>query len=203
MGELLWDHTIHYVNDLQNANRIFKSHGLETKLGGSHKGFGTCNSLSYFWASYVEFMGIEDVEVNKNPIEDILIFSDASRILPENEVFGRIGLRTHDIAALRNRLSKKDLILSEIFAGNRTTPDGEKLTWKLLMINGDYNRLPYPFIIDWEISEQQRFRQLKAKSLINQHPLGQLFLYEGVFKVENPNATAAHWAEVFDLAQKK
>nr|WP_320025435.1 VOC family protein [uncultured Acetobacterium sp.] len=202
MGALLWDHTIHYVNDLQQANTIFEKNGLKAKYGGSHEGFGTCNSLSYFWASYVEFLAIEDVRVNKNPIEDILIFKDASKILSETEAFGRIGLRTHDIADLRNRLSKKKLSLSEIFAGNRMTPDGEKLTWKLLMINGGYNGLPYPFIIDWEITEEQRFRELKAKGLINQHPLGQLFLYEGVFEVENPKATTAHWADIFNLAPK-
>lgn len=202
MGELLWDHTIHYVNDLQQANTIFEKNGLKAKHGGSHEGFGTCNSLSYFWAYYVEFLAIEDLEVNKNPLEEILIFKDASQILPENEAFGRIGLRTHDIVALRNKLSKKNLSLSEIFAGNRTTPDGERLSWKLLMINGDYHGLPYPFVIDWEITEEQRFRQLKAKGLINQHPLGQLFLYEGVFEVENPKATAAHWADIFNLAPK-
>lgn len=202
MGELLWDHTIHYVNDLQQARDRFNNHGLALKPGGSHEGFGTCNSLSYFWASYVEFLAIEDIEANNNPIEDVLIFAEASKILSENEAFGRIGLRTHDIVALRNKLSKKNLSLSEIFSGNRMTPDGERLTWKLLMINGDDNGLPYPFIIDWEITEEQRFQQLKAKGLINQHPLGQLFLYEGVFLVENPKATAAHWADIFNLAPK-
>jgi len=202
MSELLWDHTIHYINDLQQANAVFEKNGLIAKQGGSHEGFGTCNSLSYFWASYVEFLSIDDKMVNNNPVEDILIFADAGKFLPKHEAFGRIGLRTHDIVALRNKLVKKNLSLSEIFAGNRTTPDGERLTWKLLMINGDYGGLPYPFIIDWEITEEQRFRQLKGKGLINQHPLGQLFLYEGVFEVENPEITAKHWADVFGFAQK-
>lgn len=202
MGELLWDHTIHYVNDLQHASTIFEKNGLKAKFGGSHEGFGTYNSLGYFWASYVEFLAIDDVEVNNNPIEDILIFKDISKFLPKKEAFGRIGLRTHDIVALRNKLSEKNLSLSQIFSGNRMLPDGEQLTWKLLMINGDYRGLHYPFIIDWEMSEEQRFRQLSAKGLINQHPLGQLFLYEGIFEVENPKETATHWADIFDLAAK-
>jgi len=202
MGELLWDHTIQYVNDLQKAGDILEEHGLAAKPGGSHQGFGTHNVLSYFWASYVEFVGIEDWSVNEKPVEDILIFKEAGRFLPEKESFGRVGLRSHDIGSLSEHLESKKLSLSQIFNGNRMTPDGVKMSWKLLMINGGFGGLPYPFIIDWEITEEQRFRQLKEKGLINQHPLGQQFLYKGVFNVENPGETTAHWADVFGLVPK-
>ncbi|WP_254776465.1 VOC family protein [Paenibacillus sophorae] len=41
MTTIHWDHTVHYVNDLDKAIKTFQESGLDAFHGGSHKLWGT------------------------------------------------------------------------------------------------------------------------------------------------------------------
>jgi len=41
MATIQWDHSVHYVNDLDLAIKTFAENGLRAFRGGSHKQWGT------------------------------------------------------------------------------------------------------------------------------------------------------------------
>ncbi|SES41232.1 VOC family protein [Salipaludibacillus aurantiacus] len=71
--KLEFDHSVHYVNDLDRVTETFQAHGVNVFHGGSHKLWGTHNALSYFGLTYLEFISVEEWEVAKNPPEPILL----------------------------------------------------------------------------------------------------------------------------------
>ncbi|RHW40750.1 VOC family protein [Neobacillus notoginsengisoli] len=200
MAELKLDHAVHYVNDLNHCINIFHENGLAASKGGSHTKWGTHNALSYFELFYVEFLGIEDIKLAKNPEEPNLLVDDALTFLPENEVLARLALRTDDIEEVRRRLLNKGADLSPITYGKRLNAQGQLIEWRMMMIEGDFNGLSYPFIIQWNGNDQERLRTMIESGVIRPHPGGEISLHSAVFEVSNPLETAAHWQELFTLS---
>ncbi|MNO63714.1 hypothetical protein D3C76_544260 [compost metagenome] len=96
MATMKWDHLVHYVNDLSKPIASFEDHGLVAFKGGSHKDWGTYNALSYFGLTYIEFLGIENLELAK-ATEHNRVVKDAVKVLPEHEILSRVVIRTDNI----------------------------------------------------------------------------------------------------------
>ncbi|CEG28208.1 VOC family protein [Bacillus sp. B-jedd] len=203
MSNIKLDHAVHYANDLDDCIKLFKEKGLTAFRGGSHTKWGTYNALSYFGLFYVEFLGIEDLELAKNPEEDNLLVDDAQKFLPGNEAFGRVALRTNDIEGVRARLLHKGAKASEIIAGKRMNAEGQLIQWRMMMIDGDFNGLPYPFFIQWNSPDEERFRTMTETGVIRPHPAGEVKIDSVWFTVSDPSSAAAHWQEYFDFVPEK
>ena len=85
MTKVKWDHIVHYVNDIEEPIDLFKEKNLIAFRGGSHKQWGTYNSLSYFDLTYIEFLGIENRDLVKHVKEPNRVVKDAIQYLPEHE----------------------------------------------------------------------------------------------------------------------
>jgi hypothetical protein len=198
MAALQWDHLVHYVNDLDQPVEIFREHGLIAFRGGSHKNWGTYNSLSYFGLTYIEFLGIEDLKLAKATEHNVVV-SDAVNVLPEHEALSRVVLRTEDIEAVEASLKAAGLSLSPIIDGKRLDHEGRLIEWRMMTIDGDYQGLVYPFIIQWSGTDEERLERLTASGVIRPHPAGHAEMVSAVFRVSDPAAAAGHWGELFGL----
>lgn len=201
MSALQWDHTVHYVNDLEQAIGAFRDNGLAASYGGSHKLWGTHNALSYFGLNYIEFLAIEDRELAASLDTPNLVVKDAVNLLPDHEGFSRVAIRTDDIETTASALEKQGLKLSPILDGKRLNAQGQWIEWRMLTIGGHYQGLVYPFIIEWKGTDALREEELTAAGIIVPHPAGEVTVRRAVFSVPDPAAAAAHWGEIFGLAE--
>ncbi|MDT3427204.1 hypothetical protein J2Z22_002740 [Paenibacillus forsythiae] len=198
MASKNWDHLVHYVNDLDQPVQLFREHGLIAFRGGSHTEWGTFNSLSYFGITYIEFLGIENLELAK-ATEHNRVVKDAVSLLPEHEALSRVVIRTDDIEEMAASLEAAGLILSPIMDGKRLDNMGRLIEWRMMTIDGDFGGLVYPFIIQWKGTDDERLERLTASGIIRPHPAGNAEIKRAVFHVSDPAAAAGHWAELFGL----
>lgn len=198
MATVKWDHLVHYVNDLSKSIEVFAEHGLAAFKGGSHKDWGTYNALSYFGLTYLEFLGIENEELAKASQHNIVV-RDAVQSLPEHEELSRVVIRTDDIEQVAASLHEAGLSLSPILDGKRLDNEGRLIEWRMMTIDGDFEGLVYPFIIQWSGTDDERVERLTSSGVIKPHPAGQVDIKRAVFHVSNPAAVANHWASLFGL----
>lgn len=198
MATLKWDHLVHYVNDLDMPVEIFSDHGLIAFKGGSHKDWGTYNALSYFGLTYLEFLGIENLELAKATEHNVVV-RDAVNLLPEQEVLSRVVIRTNDIEETAASLKAAGLSLSPIIDGKRLDNEGRLIEWRMMTIDGDFQGLVYPFIIQWNGTDEERLERLTASGVIQSHPAGHAEIVRAVFRVSDPAAAAEHWGALFGL----
>lgn len=187
------DHIIHYVNNLDQALESFNKYGLHAFYGGSHKKWGTHNALSYFDLSYVEFLAIEDQNKVNQASHSQLLAKDALQLLPSKEVIHRIAIRTNDIEAVAEKLKGFPLKVSPILEGSRLDNEGRLIEWKMLMIDGEYKGVAYPFFIQWKETDEERLNRLQLKP----HSIEDVSMAAVVYLVTNPKAVANHWHELF------
>lgn len=197
MPELKLDHIVHYANDLDAGIQLFRDAGLAAFKGGSHTKWGTHNALCYFGLFYIELLGIERPDYAKNPEEPNLLVMDAVKLLPGQETFGRIALRTDNIDEMAASLASKGAAVTPIRDGKRLNAQGRLIEWRMMMIEGDFNGLVYPFIIQWKGSDEERFRSMSEAGIINSHPAGNVEFASAIFEVADPLETARRWRELF------
>ncbi|MGI8384098.1 VOC family protein [Robertmurraya sp. P23] len=197
MANLEWDHTVHYVNSLESAIKKFHENGLIAFQGGSHKQWGTYNALSYFDLCYIEFLGVENRELAESVVEPNEVVRDSVKLLPSQEVLSRVALRTDDIEEVARHLTKLNLDVSLIMDGKRLDAQGNLIEWRMMTIAGDYQGLPYPFVIQWNGTDEVRRERLIDSGIIQEHPSGKVTITSAVFQVSNPSALAIHWHRLF------
>ncbi|MNI04796.1 hypothetical protein D3C73_577290 [compost metagenome] len=199
MSSLQWDHTVHYINDLEQAVQTFTDNGLAAFPGGSHKLWGTHNALSYFGLNYVEFLAVENRDLAESADTANLVVKDAVKLLPEHEGFSRVAIRTDNIEQTASLLNQQGLKLSPVMDGRRLNRQGQWIEWRMLTIGGHFQGLVYPFVIQWKGTDEQRQQELKTAGIITPHPAGAVEVRAAVFSVPDPVATAAHWSCILGL----
>ncbi|WP_445487810.1 VOC family protein [Niallia sp. 03133] len=200
MTKILWDHVVHYVNDLEKQIEVFQKNGLIAFKGGSHKQWGTYNALSYFDLTYIEFLGIEDRQLAATISDPNEVVKDSLTMLPEHEALSRVALRTDNIEAVAAKLEAAGLEISPIMAGKRLDSKGQLIEWKMMTIAGNYQGLVYPFVIQWKGTDDERHQNLTNTKVIQSHPTGKTIITEAVFTVNNPLDVAKRWESLFDLS---
>lgn len=181
----------------------FREHGLIAFMGGSHKQWGTYNALSYFDLCYLEFLGVEDRVLAENIAEPNDVVKDAVKRLPEHEELSRVALRTDDIEGIAAHLKKYNLDMSPIMNGKRLDTQGNLIEWQMMTIAGNYQGLPYPFVIQWSKGDEERREEMMDSGVIKDHPIGNVSITEAVFHVTDPIAVAVHWQELFGFELQK
>lgn len=194
----LLDHLVHFVEKPEHLVEETKELGLHTVSGGKHDMWGTYNSLCYFGLSYIEFIGIFDEALfEKSAREPFTLHETYKNKNFQNGVV-RIALRTDTIEKVAEDL---EILGYEVYGPaefSRTRPDGSLLRWKLLHFGKENQNIEFPFIIQWDGSDDNRYNDLVASGAIKPHPLGTLQIKEIEIEVEDL-ATAAEWGRVFDF----
>ncbi|MCW2478540.1 VOC family protein [Candidatus Symbiopectobacterium sp. NZEC135] len=199
MATLRWDHAVHYVNHLDDAVTTFTDNQLVAFPGGAHPGWGTHNALSYFGLTYLEFLSIRDAH-ELEQAQDFLLSQDAKRLLPEQQVLYRVALRSDDIDATHQALRDQGLALSPIVEGKRHDKQGNLIEWRIFTISGDFQGVPYPFVLQWKTNDAARLDFLRTHNIDRPHPVGQARLQAAVFTVQHPEQVARHWQKLFSFS---
>lgn len=199
MATLRWDHAVHYVNHLDDAVTTFTENQLVAFPGGAHPGWGTHNALSYFGLTYLEFLSIRDVQ-ELEQAQDFLLSQDAKRLLPQQQVLYRVALRSDDIDATHQALRDQGLALSPIVEGKRHDKQGNLIEWRIFTISGDFQGVPYPFVLQWKTNDAARLDFLRTHNIDRPHPVGQARLQAAVFTVQHPEQVAQHWQRLFQFS---
>lgn len=197
MSHYRWDHSVHYVTDLNTAIQSFGEVGLRAFHGGSHQQWGTHNALSYFGLTYHEFLAIEQRQTAELVDPDLSVIRDAVTLLPEHPVLSRVVLRTDNINQAADHLHAQGIHTSAIIPGKRHTQNGQLIQWQMLMLHGDFQGLSYPFVIQWQEIDAEREHSLRVGGALEPHPLGDAVIQQAIFTVPDPEQTAQHWHTLF------
>lgn len=200
MATLKWDHAVQFVNHPEEAIQALAAQQLNAVPGGRHPGWGTRNALSYFGLTYIEFLAIADRAELEAAAKTFLLSRDAAQLLPDNQALHRLALRSDDIEQTHADLHSKGLEVSGIAQGQRNDPQGNAIGWRIFTINGDFNGLPYPFVLQWREEDDVRLARLGAQGLHSPHPAGPVALTRAVFEVQDPQAVRDHWQALFGFA---
>ena len=192
MATLTWDHAVQFVNQPEAAIQALSGQKLNAVAGGRHPGWGTRNALSYFGLTYIEFLAIAD--------DAELLSAAETRLLPDNEALYRVALRSDDIERTHAELHEQGLRVSPIVNGQRDDPQGNVIRWRIFTIDGDFDGLVYPFILQWGEEDDARLSRLQAQGLAAPHPLGEIELQRAVFTVQHPQALRDRWQLLFGFA---
>lgn len=133
------DHVIFGVADLDVARRRFADEfGLEAQTGGEHPQLGTRNCLVPVGeGQYLELMAVADPDPAR-PLPRFL----TARIAAGDRAIA-MCVATEDLDAVAARLSL------EVVAGERRTPDGDVVRWRMAGLEAALGPERLPFFIDW------------------------------------------------------
>ena len=164
-----FDHAVIAVRDLEQSITQFRdSLGLTVHAGGRHTGRGTHNAIIRFGLDYLELLSICDRDelqaagARWSALEDYLAHREG----------GLAGycLATSRIDSFADRCRQGGIEADGPFAMQRRRPDGEILSWRLLVPGFQSWRRPWPFFIQWDLSDHERL----AHETIELHPIGAL-----------------------------
>lgn len=194
----LLDHLVHFVEKPEHLVEATKELRLHTVNGGKHDMWGTYNSLCYFGLSYIEFIGIFDEALFEKAARVPFTLHETYKKKNYQNGVVRIALRTDTIEKDAEDLKSSGYEVSGPDEFSRTRPDGSVLKWKLLHFGKDGQSLDFPFLIQWDGTDKERYKDLVESRTIEPHPLGNLQLKELEFEVEDLSI-ATEWGKVFDF----
>ena len=189
-----FDHIVVAVKDLSKAVTTYRTGlGFTTIPGGDHPA-GTHNALVHFGISYVELLAVKDPA---NPRAKWL--NDWIATASENPP--TFAVAVPDLDAALARLDESQIPHGEIETGERTTPGGNTLRWRSLVVAPDSTPRtqspaiiaasgrppplphkgqpaprpvlpPMPFLIEWEGGDDGRRAEVERIGALESHPAG-------------------------------
>ena len=149
-----FDHVVIAVRNLEEAIRHYQKLGFDVSPGGRHTGLGTHNAIIRFGLDYIELISIYDeTEVNSSRLGGKVALDFLRK--REGGLLG-YALATSDIEQDAEHFRKIGLEAVGPFAMQRMRPDGQLLSWRLLVPGGVPWRQPTPFLIQWDAPDEQR-----------------------------------------------
>lgn len=185
-----FDHVIHFIEETpEEAVQFWSQQNLPAVVGGRHEKWGTRNALMYSKDSYIEWLALENrgiAESADHPLTQLLLHNGPG--------FGTVCFRTSSIAELDRRLTAAGFQTSGILDGSRRTAEGKLIEWKMLFIDEEpSSRLPNPFFIQWNESDDERYEGLLAAGSLK--PAGkELVLDRCIFGVEDVEEATERWS---------
>jgi len=149
-----FDHAVIAVRDLDEAIQRYRALGFDVSPGGRHTGLGTYNAIIRFGLDYIELISVFD------KTEAAARGSQGNALLDflEQREGGLVGyaLASTDIQQDAGRFRNTGLTAVGPFPMQRMRPDGHLLSWSLLVPEGVSWRRPWPFLIYWDVPDDQR-----------------------------------------------
>ncbi|SOC37512.1 VOC family protein [Ureibacillus acetophenoni] len=193
------DHIVHFVDKPETLIDQLSNVGVHTVLGGKHEMWGTYNTLSYFQdLSYIEFIGIFDQQLFKKSAREPFTLHETYEKRQRKNGFNRIALRTNTIDEDAKKLKEAQFLVYGPQVFSRKRPDGTVITWKLLHFGKKDQEIDYPFLIEWDRKDEERYEELVSSGSVSKHPLGELKIDSIVFKV-NDLEKISQWARLFNF----
>lgn len=186
------DHIVHFVQ--KNPNETvsdWREQGLPASLGGQHINWGTQNVLLYLKDCYIEWLSVEKLEIATKAEHPL------TRLLLHDQIgFGTICVRTKNILDVDQDLQERGIGTTGVLDAERRTVDGELIRWKMLFVKEPISmKLPPPFFIEWQETDEQRYKKLREKGVV-QETNEALTIDRCVFGVWNPSEVENVWRKI-------
>jgi catechol 2,3-dioxygenase-like lactoylglutathione lyase family enzyme len=150
------DHVVIGVRDLDDAVQAYQELGFEVQPGGRHTGLGTHNALIRFGLEYLELLAVHDSSEATRSGGPGRFMTEYQRERPGALLGFALASSNLDDEAARGAAPAVGYTQGQPFAMQRTRPDGHVLSWRLLVPGQHTWRRPWPFLIQWDTSDQQR-----------------------------------------------
>ncbi|MCH4826529.1 VOC family protein [Planococcus halocryophilus] len=186
------DHIVHFVQkNPKETVTDWQAQGLPASLGGQHINWGTQNVLLYLKDCYIEWLSVEKQEIATEAEHPL------TRLLLHDQIgFGTICVRTQNIMELNRDLQERGIETTGVLDAERRTEDGELIKWKMLFVNESVSmKLPTPFFIEWQETDEQRYKKLRDKGVV-QATNEALTIDRCVFGVWNPKEVEHTWRKI-------
>lgn len=186
------DHIVHFVRkNPQEAATLWREQGFYAAVGGQHINWGTHNALLYVKDCYIEWLSVEKEEVASHADHPL-----TRQLLYDQVGFGTVCLRTGNIETVNDDLKGRGFKTSGVLDAERRTEAGQLIKWKMLFIEeGTSAKLPSPFFIEWQETDQERYKKLRDNGAIQ--ALNETLAIERcVFGVWNPEEAASTWRKL-------
>src|SRR5262249_37181316 len=151
-----FDHAVIGVRDLAAASDAYARLGFDVRPGGRHTGLGTHNALIRFGLDYLELLAAYDV------VEAARAGAHGQAMLDylSQHTRGLLGFAMAsdnlDDETTRREVPEVGYSLARPWAMQRARPDGNVLSWRLVLPGGHTWRRPWPFLIQWDTPDEQR-----------------------------------------------
>ncbi len=181
------DHVVIAVDSLKAAAERYRADGYTVIPGGKHANRATANALICFAdGSYLELIAL----TGDPPLPGKI---DFSRMLAAGHGLAGFALRVNGLDAVAAALRSRDVLVGDVFAGERRRPDGVRVAWKLALI--DYGFAP--FLIEDVTPHQLRVPDDPA---ITTHANGKRGIESVIVGARNLNVTAKRYMRLLGTA---
>lgn len=196
------DHIVHSVTKKPiEVAEDWTEKGIHAVVGGQHTKWGTYNALLYTKTSYIEWLAVEYEEIAKNanhPLIDLMLHD----LKTSGAGFNTICIRTTAIDDLSKQLQEQGIKTSGVLHAERKTTSGLVRKWKMLFVKEDIgDALPSPFFIEWEESDEEKYRLLQKDGTIEKSNL-ELSITACEFHVRKPREVMDKWKSYFQLTEQ-
>jgi len=194
------DHVMICVPDLERGIEQYRKLGFNIYPGGAHTGKGTHNAIAFNQDDYLELVAIRDQAEYQagrtggwtNTLTEFIAAGGGIRY---------VIIESDDLAAEVAAMRKRGVDVSDATDGERRTPAGQMLRWKLAVL-GPGNPLPLVFIQHLTPVEERR-KQVPAvdKDAAGNHPNGVYKLERAYIVTPDAESAAAMYARVLGMPQ--
>ena len=174
-----------------------KEMGWHAVIGGSHEKWGTHNALMYMNNAYIEWLSVENKEIAEKSGHQLvdLLLEDVQ----EGEGWGTMCLSVNQLDIFNEKLCAEGYQTSGVIPAERKTVNGQIRKWKMLFVNqAPSENLPFPFFIEWEKDESERYKELRIDGTVlpdNE----KLAITECVLSVRDPVVTISEWSKLLSI----
>lgn len=192
------DHVVYFTKE--SPKEIIQKeayYGIKPVIGGQHLHWGTYNALFYTRSSYIEWLAVENLTIAENsdhPLIKQLLYD-----LEEKEGFSTLCLRSTNLEKMDRYFKKLGYKTSGILPSERKTVSGEIRRWKMLFIHQKIDQsLPYPFFIEWEQEDDERFEALRKDGALTEANEA-LSIQTCIFHVHEAEKKLTQWSRLLSL----
>ncbi|GCF10254.1 VOC family protein [Dictyobacter arantiisoli] len=147
------DHVMIAVRDLDTAIDHYQRLGFRVISGGNHTTLGTQNAFIHFGFTYIELISTFDPArtIQALPHVDVMLNALDQR---DGAMIG-YALASTDLAKDMEHLSRTGLVVNQPYSVQRMRADGTALNVQVFMPGGQPWRRAWPFLYEWEWSNDE------------------------------------------------
>ena len=191
MTDLIIDHVLIAVRDLDAAKDTFERLGFKVTPEGRHPGRGTSNRLVVFGGEYLELIAVHDPDGD-------LFRPNLPSFLDAREGLFIFSMGTGDVHERARSVRSAGVLITDPVKGSRQAGDGTAAySWTQAEIAPEEMPGSQTFFIQHDHTIEERYTEPPDPT---NHPNGVLGISSLSLAVKDANAASRRWMDVFGLA---